>query len=177
MNKLRPVIILVVIIWAVFLVELTFQVDLSVYGIVPLNITGLRGIIFAPFLHGNIYHLTSNTIPLAILGSVLFLFYYKRAYHVLIGSILLTGMAVWIFGRPNIHIGISGVIYAFATFLVFAGFYRRKFWDVVISIAVIIVYGGLIWGLFPGKFYISYESHIAGALSGILLARMYYKKG
>ncbi len=177
MDKIKPAILLTILIWAVFLVEFTFQISFAEYGIIPRKLIGLRGVILSPFIHGNIYHLISNTIPFLVLGSLLFLFYYKHAFKILLWSISLTGIIVWIFGRPAIHIGMSGIIYAFASFLIFAGFYKRKFLSIALSLAVVFAYGGLVWGLIPDKLYISYEAHIAGAIVGILLARVYYKKG
>lgn len=176
MNKIKPVIIITIVIWVVFLCEFAFQTSFAEYGIIPRKLIGLRGVILSPFLHGNIFHLSSNTLPFLILGIILFVYYNEYAYKVLIWSVVLSGIIVWIVGRPSIHIGISGVIYAFAAFILFAGFYKRKFFSIALSIFVIVVYGGLIWGLLPNKFYISYEAHIAGAIVGFLLARFYYKK-
>lgn len=176
MNKLKPAILLLIFIWAVFLVEFTFQMSFAKYGIIPRNIIGLRGIILAPFIHGNFYHLSSNSLPFFALTLLLFVFYYEKAFKVFVWSVLLSGFAVWIFGRPAIHIGMSGVIYALATFLIFAGFYKRKFVSILISLGVIFAYGGLVWGLIPDKFYISYEAHIAGAIVGIILARTFYRR-
>lgn len=176
MNKLKPAILLLILTWAVFLVEFTFELNFATFGIIPRNIIGLRGIVLAPFIHGNIYHLSSNSIPFFVLTLLLFIFYSERAYKVLIWSILLSGMVVWIFGRPAIHIGMSGVIYALAAFLVFAGFYKRKFVRILISLGVILAYGGLVRGLFPEKINISYEAHIAGAVVGIILARIFYRE-
>lgn len=176
MNKIKPAILLSILIWAVFLVEFTFQISFAEYGIIPRNLIGLRGIVLAPFIHGNFVHLSSNTIPFLVLSLLLFSFYYENAYKVLFWSILLSGLIVWIFGRPAIHIGMSGVIYAFATFLIFAGFYKSNFFSIVLSLAIAFAYGSLVWGLIPDKFYISYEAHIGGAIVGVILARVYYKK-
>lgn len=176
MEKIKPVIVLVVFIWAVFLIEFAFSLNFAKFGIAPRNLVGLRGILLAPFIHGNIYHIISNTLPLAVLGSILFIFYTKNAYQILLFSILLSGVGVWIFARPSFHIGISGVIYALATFIIFAGFYKKQFLSIIISIVVVIAYGGLIWGLLPGKVDVSFEGHLAGAISGVILAGAYYKK-
>lgn len=176
MDKIKPAILLVILIWAVFLVEFTFQISFAEYGIIPRKLIGLRGIVLAPFIHGNFVHLSSNTIPFLVLSILLFAFYYEHAYKVLFWSIILSGFIVWVFGRPAIHVGISGVIYAFASFIIFAGFYKRKFLSIVLSLAVVFTYGGLIWGLIPDKFYISYEAHIGGAIVGIILARVLYKR-
>lgn len=177
LAPLKPVAVLVILIWAIFLVEYTFSLDFSKFGVVPRTIFGLRGIVLSPFIHGNIFHILSNTLPLLILGGLLFYFYRDKAYYVLFLSIVLSGIGTWLIGRGNTaHIGISGVIYSFATFIVFAGFYKKRILSILISVAVIILYGGLIWGLLPGRVNVSFEGHIAGAASGFFLAWILYKK-
>lgn len=176
MKKIEPVIIILFLIWAIFALNFILPVDLNKFGIYPRTIHGLWGIIFSPFLHANIFHIISNSIPFLVLGSMLFLFYTKYALRVFIYSIIISGTLVWVFARPAIHIGMSGVIYAFATFLIFAGFYKKKIASILISILVIVLYGGLIWGLFPNNFYVSWEGHISGAIAGYILASAYYKK-
>lgn len=176
MKKIEPVILILFLIWAVFAVNLLLPLDLNRFGIYPRSIRGLWGIAFSPFLHANIFHILSNSVPFLILGSMLFIFYTKYAMRVFVYSILISGTLVWIFARPAIHIGMSGVIYAFATFLIFAGFYKRKIASILISILVIVLYGGLIWGLFPNNFYVSWEGHLSGAVAGYILASTYYKK-
>jgi membrane associated rhomboid family serine protease len=176
MKKIEPVLIILVIFWAVFAVNFILPIDLNRFGIYPRNIRGLWGIVFSPFLHANIFHIISNSVPFLVLGSMLFLFYTKNALRVFVYSIIISGVLVWIFARPAIHIGMSGVIYAMATFLIFAGFYKRKIASILISILVIVLYGGLIWGLFPNNFYVSWEGHLGGAIAGFILAQSFYKK-
>jgi membrane associated rhomboid family serine protease len=127
MRNLKTIVISFILIWVVYLVNSQISTDLNIYGIIPRNITGLRGILFAPFLHGSRFHILSNSLPFLILGSTLFLYYKKTAGYVYLFSILITGSLVWIFARPAIHIGMSGVIYAFAAYLVLAGMFSRKF--------------------------------------------------
>ncbi len=176
MKKIQPVIIVLIAIWAMFLLNWIIPADLRQYGIIPRKFSGLTGIILAPFLHKNILHILSNTMPFLILGSILCFFYTKRALSVILISGLLSGLMVWIFARSAIHIGLSGVIYALASFLIFAGFFQKKFLGILISIIVIISYGGMVWGLLPVNVFMSWEGHLAGAVSGYLLAHYYYRK-
>jgi membrane associated rhomboid family serine protease len=174
--NLRVIFISFILIWIVYLVNTQISVDLNIYGIIPRNKIGLRGILIAPFLHGSLFHILSNSLPFLVLGSTLFLYYRKTANSVYLLSILISGSLVWIFARPAIHIGMSGIIYAFAAYLVLAGIFSRKFWGVIISISVIALYGGLVWGVFPTNTHTSWEGHLAGAIAGVLLAYFQRKK-
>lgn len=183
-NKIKPLLVLFAIIWLVFIVDFILPVDLTRFGVIPRKISGLIGIVTMPFLHANLYHILSNSLPFLLLGSALFYFYPGEAMKVFVLATLMTGLLVWIFARSScgvggaacVHVGASGIIYSFATYLVFAGFYCKKIWGIIISFLVIIFYGGLIWGLLPGRFYISWEGHLAGAIAGFTLAYFNYKK-
>lgn len=170
MKNLSVIIISFILIWIIYLVNTQISIDLNNYGIIPRNKIGLRGILFAPFLHGSSFHILSNSLPFLVLGSTLFLYYRKTANSVYMISILISGSLVWLFARPAIHIGMSGVIYAFAAYLVLAGIFSRKFWGIVISFLVVALYGGLVWGIFPTNTHTSWEGHLAGAVTGIFLA-------
>lgn len=170
MKNLRTIIISFILIWVVYLINAKISADLNIFGIIPRNKIGLRGILFAPFLHGSYFHILSNSLPFLVLGSTLFLYYKRTAISVYLLSILLTGSLVWLFARPAIHIGMSGVIYAFASYLILAGLFSRKFWGIIISISVVALYGGLVWGVFPTDTHTSWEAHLAGAITGVFLA-------
>lgn len=149
--------------------------DLNNYGIIPRTASGLIGIVCSPFLHANFFHIVSNTLPLFVLSWVLFYFYKTKAVQFLLLSTLITGILVWLMGRDAIHIGASGLIYSLASFIIYSGILKRKFTELLVSIVIIIFYGGLIWGAFPTKFYVSWESHLAGIVAGILIARYFFK--
>jgi len=166
----------IIIIWLVFIINRLFNLELTNLGILPRHISGLTGIIFCPFLHGNFVHLISNTLPAFVLLSALSFFYKELSFKVIVFSVILGGLFVWLIGRSSYHIGASGLIYAIAAFLVASGVYRRNFLSILIAIIILLLYGGLIWGVFPTKFYISWEGHLGGAISGIFLAYLYRKK-
>ncbi|MEI6766058.1 MAG: rhomboid family intramembrane serine protease [Bacteroidota bacterium] len=162
------------VIWAVFIVSRFFPAMLE-YGIVPHSQRGLIGIILAPFLHGSFGHIIANSVPLGVFVFVLFLFYNRIAVPVIVLSIVLGGLLVWLFGRQACHIGASGLIYSLAGFLVTSGIVRKKFWLFLLSVILIFLYGGLIWGVLPSDPRISWEGHLFGAVSGILLAFFFRK--
>jgi membrane associated rhomboid family serine protease len=137
----------------------------------------LIGIFTAPLIHGSIYHLISNTIPLLFLGSVLFFFYHKVAGQVFLRAYFWTNILVWLFALRQVpHIGASGVVYSLAFFLIFFGLFKRDFMSLFISIIVILLYGSVFYGVLPSDPRISWESHFAGALVGIASAITFGRK-
>lgn len=162
---------LVFLMWAAFFIEYSFGLPLSYFGIIPWTPIGLVGIFTGPVLHGSFNHLLSNTLPLLFLGSVLYFFYGRIGGIVFFRSYFWTNIMVWLFGRQeSSHIGASGVVYGLAFFLIFFGIFRRDFTSMVISIIVIMLYGGVIYGVLPTDPRVSWESHFAGALVGIYTA-------
>ena len=162
---------LVFLMWLVFYAEIFWGWHLNVFGIYPREIFGLIGVLFAPMLHGGFDHLISNTIPLLFLGTVLFFFYSSIGGSVFFRTYFWTNILVWIFGRSGSnHIGASGVVYGIAFFLIFFGIFRRDFTSIVISAVVVLMYGGVIYGVIPTDPRISWESHLGGALVGIYTA-------
>lgn len=164
---------LVILMWAVFFLEITWFIDLSFLGIYPRALQGIPGIICGPLLHGNFWHLTSNTIPLLFLGTALYFVYGKLADKIFFNSYFLTSLLVWVFARPSIHIGASGLVYGLAFFLIFFGFFRKDFRSLFISCLVLFMYGGLFYGLLPVQRGVSWESHLLGAAVGFYLALRY----
>jgi len=167
----------VFVMWVVKISEYVFNTNYYDLGIYPQTFHGLIGIFTAPFIHGDWEHLFSNTFPVLILGTGLFYFYREVSFQVFIYSTFLTGFWVWIGARESYHIGASGVIYALASFLFFGGVFRKNKSLKVISLLVIFLYGSLVWGLFPLKNEISWESHVMGFVAGIILAFNYKNYG
>ena len=158
--------------WVVWLCARLFDLDISAYGILPRNILGLRGILFSPFIHDtrSIWHLISNTLPFMILFFVLINAYKQIAIVVLLSIHLLTGFLVWLLAPPyTSHIGISGIIYGIASFLVGSGLFRRDMTSLAIAMFIILLYGGMVEGFVPQPG-ISWQSHLFGALVGLWLS-------
>ncbi|MEM9895846.1 MAG: rhomboid family intramembrane serine protease [Bacteroidota bacterium] len=126
------------VMWGVFSIEYFFGFDLGYLGINPRSISGLVGIIAAPFIHGNSAHLISNTLPILFLGASLFYFYPLVAKQVFLQCYLFTNLLVWILARPFYHIGASGLVYGLASFLVFFGILNRNRLGILVAMVVII---------------------------------------
>ncbi len=162
--------------WLFFSVDNLYGIDIDSFGIHPRRWIGLVGIVLSPLLHVNLTHLLSNTLTFLSLGVVLFYFYNSIAKRVFFRCYLGTGSLVWLLARPVNHVGASGLIYAIAFFLIFFGVFRRDRTSMLISIVIILVYGGLFNGLYPWQSGVSWESHLLGAIVGALNAILLSKK-
>jgi membrane associated rhomboid family serine protease len=171
----------VLFLWFVYWLELKFDFDFVEYGILPRTLSGLQGVVFSPFIHADIQHLYNNSIPLLILLAALRFFYARQSWAVIGYGILLSGFITWVIGRDSYHIGASGLIYVLVSFIFFKGIQTKYYRLVALSLAVIVVYGGLVWYVFPKvEDKISWEGHLAGMITGFALSLLYktpeYKK-
>jgi membrane associated rhomboid family serine protease len=160
----------------VFMVQVLFQIDLGYLGVMPHLYSGLVGIFFAPLIHGSSMHLYANIFPVFVLGSSLYFFYDRVADQVFFYCYFLTNSIVWLFGRPYYHIGASGLVYGIAMFLIALGFFRGSFKSIIISVVIIFFYGGIVYGIMPTDKNISWESHLSGAVVGMMMAFFSSKK-
>ena len=191
-DRLGAIILLltfVAAIWVVYLVNsLLFDGSLNRYGLSPMALPyrwlsefepslpylagSLRGILLSPLLHGSFSHLMSNTFPLLLLGGFVAIRGAKTLIGVSLLVIVLGGLLVWIVGRPAIHIGASGLVFGYFGFLVAQGWYERSIVSIVVAVGVLLLYGGIIFGVLPQSGFISWEGHLFGLIAGVLAARI-----
>jgi membrane associated rhomboid family serine protease len=169
-DEIHGVILFVGAIWAVYFVSLAYP-GLDQFGVIPRRLGGLIGIAAMPFLHANLHHLLSNTIPLIVL---LILLAGSRAesWAVVVLISCLGGLLLWIFGRPAVHVGASGLISGLVAFLILSGLLERRVVSLLIALVVGFLYGGsLVMGVLPriGSS-ISWDGHLCGAIAGGLVA-------
>jgi len=162
------------LIWAIKIIEIVTETSFSSFGIFPLKAQGLIGIFAAPLIHGDLNHILANSVPLFVLMTAIFYFYSRVAYKIFFISYIISGIWVWVSARPAFHIGASGLVYAFAAFIITTGIVKNNKNLMALSLAVIFLYGSMIWGVLPSAPNISWESHLMGTLAGIVLA-IYYK--
>ncbi|PCH73019.1 MAG: rhomboid family intramembrane serine protease [Flavobacteriaceae bacterium] len=174
-ESIKKAVSIVILLWVVFLIDTLLGLHLTRFGIVPRSIQGLLGIFTAPFLHGGFFHLLSNSVPIFVLSTATFYFYKKEAPGVFLKSIILGGGLVWLFARSANHIGISGLIYSLALFLIVTGFIKKDIKSIIVSAGILFMYGGLIWGVFPGRVSVSWEGHLFGAIAGGIIAYTTFK--
>lgn len=167
----------VVLLWLIHLCQGFMQVSFSEYALYPRTVSGLLGIITLPLLHLNFEHLIGNTIPLVVLGFLLWSNYKEIAGRVFWLVYFADGILLWCFGRENYHLGASGVVYGLAFFLFFSGFIRKIPRLTMLSFLLIFLYGSMVWGIFPFDPTVSWEGHLYGALTGVMLAIVFRKQG
>ncbi|HEY2146853.1 MAG TPA: rhomboid family intramembrane serine protease [Pirellulales bacterium] len=169
-EELSGIVAFIASIWAVFLLSLVFP-SVDAFGIVPITLVGLIGIPVAPFLHANLGHIMSNTMPLFILLALL-AGSKARSWQIVVGVILLGGLLLWLFGRAADHIGASGLIFGLIAFLLVSGFLERRVVPLIVSLVVGFLYGWtLLWGIIPrvGS-NVSWDGHLWSAVAGGIVA-------
>jgi membrane associated rhomboid family serine protease len=150
-------------------------------GIRPMETDGLVGIIFAPLLHSNWQHLIANTGPALILGFLMTLAGMSRFIFATAIIWILGGLGTWLIGNLGAptyagvpvetnHIGASGLIFGWLTFLIVFGVFTRTVWEIVVGVVVLFVYGSVLLGVLPGTFGVSWQGHLCGAIAGVLAA-------
>lgn len=175
-RSLRWPLIFLGVIWALHFFSLK-EMNGPSWGIHPRQWAGLTGILTAPFIHADYDHLISNSLPLLVVGTVLFHFYRAIAWQVISMIWLLTGFWVWLLARPSTHIGASGLIYGGVIFLFFSGIFRKDMRLMAISFLVVFLYGSLAWGILPLIPDQSWESHLFGSIAGLFSAIYFRKEG
>lgn len=159
------------VMWLVHVINWLLPYELNNFGILPRTARGLVGIVVAPFLHANWFHLIGNTIPFVVLGLLLVIFYDKYAAAVIGFVMFVGGGLIWGLGRSAFHVGASGLIYGMAAFLFFYGIFKKKILSIAVSAIVGLLYGGtMITGVLPVRGFVSWESHLFCAIAGVLAA-------
>lgn len=168
-------IVFVALMWLVKIFEALTHINLATWGVYPLTLKGLRGILFSPLIHGDWNHLISNTVPFIILGFLMLFTYRKVAFKAFVFIYFASGFLLWLTGRPSYHIGASNLVYGFAFFLFFSGIFRKDIQSIALSLFVVFLYGGIVWGLLPIDWHISWEGHLMGGVAGAFIAFIYRK--
>jgi membrane associated rhomboid family serine protease len=158
--------------WLLEIVDLlVFGGWLDSFGIRPRSLDGLDGVLLAPFLHSGLAHLANNSIPFVLLGILTFLSGLRNFVVTTALSLLLGGFGIWLLGAPNsVHIGVSGLIFGYLGYLLLRGYFDRSVGAIVVSLILLVLYGGTLWGLLPLETGVSWTGHLFGFLGGALSA-------
>lgn len=167
----------VLIMTAIKIIEEISGLEFWSYGLLPRSLSGIKGILFSPFIHSDYNHLLSNIFPLFVSMMAILYFYRDVAWKVFVWVFLLKGVSVWFLGKDVYHVGASGLVYGFVTFLFFGGLLKQNRRLMALSLIMVFLYGGMIWGILPIQEGVSWESHLMGALAGIFCAVLYRNKG
>jgi membrane associated rhomboid family serine protease len=168
---LRITLVVIGILWAVFIIDAAFGLRLARFGLRPGSVPGLLGIVTAPLLHGHVPHLLSNTIPLLVSLTATLYLYPASSVRVIPLVWLGSGAIAWFIGQsPSLHVGASGLIYGLLAYVFVGGILRRDLRSVSVSLMVGFLYGSMVWGVLPVRAGMSWEMHLSGAVTGLLLA-------
>ncbi len=168
---------MVALMWASTLLNLfLLRGSLLEFGIIPRTIIGLRGILFAPFLHAGLGHLMANTLPFVILGWLVLVRATEDFFMVTAIAMGVGGLGTWLLAGPRtVHVGASGLVFGYLGYLLLRGYFERSFAASFISIVVAVAYGSLILGVLPTVPGVSWQGHLFGFLGGGLAARFLAK--
>ena len=164
---------LVALMWAVEVVDVIADHQLDQYGIEAREPQGLDGIVTAPFLHVGFGHLISNTIPFVIMGLLIAVEGARRLVAVFAIVALVSGLGTWIVApEGSIHVGASGVVFGFATYLIARGWFNRRTSQIAIGLVILVIWGGVLVGGLQPREGISWQGHLFGAIGGVVAARV-----
>ncbi len=175
-NKVNTVLLILIAMTGIHLINNFLNGQFLQYGIYPRDIDRWYHVFTAPFIHGNWGHLLNNLVGLAVFS---FLCMLRSVNYFIKASVfinLVTGCLVWLFARPAIHLGASGWVFGLWSLLIVTAWFDRRFSNLLIAVFVVLFYGGMIYGILPGERGISFESHLFGALAGLLFVSMTHKK-
>jgi membrane associated rhomboid family serine protease len=170
-GRFTPVLVLTATCWLVFVVNnLVLGGRLTHHGIVPRHLSGLPGILWAPFLHTSFQHLAANTVPLFVLGGILCARGKNEFASVTAAGIVLGGLLTWLGARTANHVGASGLIFCYFGYIASSAWFNRSIGTLLLSLVCIVGYGGMLRGILPTSAAVSWEGHLAGLISGVTLA-------
>ena len=163
--------------WVVEVIDQIAGGRLDNNGIVPRELDGLDGIVWAPFLHADFQHLIGNTIPFLLLGFAIAFSGVARVILVTAIVAVVGGLGTWLIAPENtVHIGASGIVFGYAAYLIARGAFSRSARQIVLGLVVLVVWGAtLLQGLVP-ETGISWQGHLFGAIGGVLAARLLHRR-
>ncbi len=171
-KNLVTLFILLAVLWSVFFVSL-LEKRILLLGIIPRKIYGLSGILFAPLLHSNFNHLFFNSIPLVVLSNFILI---HGLHYFILTTVLMTlssGLLIWLFAKPGLHIGASAVITGFWALLVSDVYQQGTLTAILLGIVCIYYFAGIFLSVFPGKKGVSWEGHLFGLIAGFSIGYAY----
>jgi len=161
---------LLVVVWSVFAFDQLTGIGLIRLGLIPRETQGLLGLVTTPLLHYDLGHIGSNSLPLLVGGTMMLFLYPNSSARALPMIWLGSGLLAWLFARPNVHIGASGLIYGILAFVFVSGLVRRDLRSIGAALLVWFLYGSMLWGVLPTVPKMSWELHISGLAVGVFTA-------
>lgn len=168
-KDFKPLFYLLAIMWAIFAISIITPINSL--GIHPRSLSGLIGIALSPFLHANLGHLLGNTLALLSFGSFFTILNLDKTGILLVQLILISGALTWLIAGSGIHLGASGLVFGLFGYLLLAGIIKKDPKHIIVSVLILLFYGGTVFGVFPANTGVSWEAHLAGFVTGGLVAR------
>ena len=165
----------VALLWGIKLWEWLSDWPLVTMGVYPLSTQNLAGILFGPLIHGSFTHIATNTFGVLVLGAALLYGFPKSRWWVLAMIWVLSGIGVWLFGRPSFHIGASGLTHGLFFFLLVVSVLRRDKRSIALMMMASLLFGGMFWGVLPSEQHVSFEYHRFGGAAGVLAALLFWR--
>ncbi len=166
-DNLRFLSEILLLLWGIFIIDCVLGKRLLPLGIRPRHVSGLPGILFAPFLHANFNHLFFNSIPLIVLANFILIQGIPLFLHVSTLIILFSGLLTWCFAKDGLHIGASGVITGYWGYLISQAYYQNTMTSMILALVCVVYFAGILYAVFPGKKHISWQGHLFGLISGL----------
>lgn len=164
---------LLALMWSLFAFDQATGLGLIRLGLVPRDPQGLLGVITAPLLHYDLGHIASNSVPLLVGGTMMLFLYPNSSARALPLIWIGSGLLAWLFARPSVHIGASGLIYGVLTYIFVSGLVRRDLRSIGAALLIWFLYGSMLWGVLPTVPRMSWELHVSGLIIGIVTAIRY----
>lgn len=162
---------LVAFMWVLEIIDQLTNNSLDQFGIQPRDVDGLWTILSAPLLHFGWAHLISNSVPLIVLGILIYLSGAMRWVITAIVTVIVSGLTVWLLAPPqSMTLGASGLVFGFLAYLLVRGVFTRKIGQIILAVVILVVYGGVLWGILPTQAGVSWQAHLGGAVGGVLAA-------
>jgi membrane associated rhomboid family serine protease len=172
-GGIRLLLVLLGAMWVLEVVDVAADHRLDGYGIEPREGDGLIGVVAAPFLHAGFGHLIANTVPFVVMGVVIALQGAARLLAVTAIVALVSGLGTWLIApEDTLHVGASGVVFGYATYLIARGFFNRSLLELGVGLVVVAIWGTALLGGLEPRDGISWQGHLFGALGGVLAARV-----
>ena len=175
-KTIKYPLVFLLIMWSIKFIEIFYNTSYVDFGVLPRSFEGLKGILFSPIIHKDFNHLINNSMPIIVLGSSLIYFYPEIKFKLISWLYFTSGILLWGIGRESFHIGASGFIYALAGFIFFSGLMKKNKRLSALSLVVVFIYGSMFWGLLPTHENVSWEGHLSGLITGLIIG-FYRKEG
>ena len=169
-KTIKYPLVFLLIMWSIKFIEIFYNTSYVDFGVLPRSFEGLKGILFSPIIHKDFNHLINNSMPIIVLGSSLIYFYPEIKFKLISWLYFTSGILLWGIGRESFHIGASGFIYALAGFIFFSGLMKKNKRLSALSLVVVFIYGSMFWGLLPTHENVSWEGHLSGLITGLIIA-------